>query len=122
MPESPRTQRARRIRFVDDDVEDGAEDQGEGLGVAEMGRGMHVGRVTVPVPMVEVEGREGKLQVPGLGRMAKEREEKLNDLGYRMSWGHGRVFAGRVVFLQKSRELPTSPQPGWVHSMGYRQA
>lgn len=99
IPESPRTQRARRIRFVDDD-EDGAED-----GAEVQGGGMHVGRVTVPVPMVDAEGREGALRVPGLGRRAKEKEEKLNDLGYRMCWGQGRVFAGRLVFLQKSREF-----------------
>lgn len=103
MPWSPRDKRDRRNRFVGDDAEDGAEGQGEGLGVTEMSRGMQVGRVTVPVPMVE--GREmveGKLKVPGLGRRAKEREDKLNDLGYRMSWSQSRVFAGRVVFLQKS--------------------
>lgn len=103
MPQSPRDKRARRIRFVEDGVEDGGDGQGEGLGVAEMGRGMQVGRVTVPVPMLEE--REGRLKVPGLGRRAKEREEKLNDLGYRMSWGQSRAFAGRVVFLQKSCEL-----------------
>ena len=100
IPESPHTQRARRIRFVDDDEEDGAK---EGVGVR--GGGMHVGRVTVPVPMVDAEGKEGVLRVPGLGRRAKEKEEKLNDLGYRMCWGQGRVFAGRLVFLQKSREF-----------------
>jgi len=26
----------------------------------------------------------------------------LNDLGYRMSWGQSRVFAGRTLFLQKA--------------------
>lgn len=116
MPWSPRDKRDRRNRFVGDDAEDGAEGQGEGLGVTEMSRGMQVGRVTVPVPMVE--GREmveGKLKVPGLGRRAKEREDKLNDLGYRMSWSQSRVFAGRVVFLQKSCESPTSLQP-WTGS------
>lgn len=109
MPPSPRAKRARRIRFVEDDAEDGGEGQGDGLGVPEMGRGMQVGRVTVPVPMVE--RREGTLKVPGLGRRAKEREEKLNELGYRISWSQSRTFAGRVVFLQKSCELPASPQP-----------
>ena len=104
MPPNPRDKRARRIRFVEEDVEDGAEGQGEGLGVAEMGRGLQVGRVTVPVPMVE--DREGKLKVPGLGRRATEREDKLNDLGYRMSWSQSRTFSGRVVFLQKSCEWP----------------
>ena len=104
MPPSPRGKSSRSIRFVEDDVEDGAEGQGVGLGVAEMSRGMQVGMVTVHVRMVEE--REGKLKVPGLGRRAKERENKLNDLGYRMCWSQSRVFSGRVVFLQKSCEWP----------------
>lgn len=102
MPPSPRDQRARRVRFVEDGVEDGVEGQREGLGVAEMGRGIQAGRVTVPVQMLDK--GEGRLNVPGLGRRAQEREDKLNDLGYRISWGQSRVFAGRVLFLQKSRE------------------
>lgn len=102
MPPSPRDQRARRVRFVEDDVEDGVEGQREGLGVAEMGTGIQAGRVTVPVQMLDK--GEGRLNVPGLGRRAHEREDKLNDLGYRISWGQSRVFAGRVLFLQKSRE------------------
>lgn len=112
MPPSPNGEKARRTRFVEDDGEDGAQGQGEGLGVADMGRGMQVGTVTVPVPIAE-EG-EVKLRIPGLGRRAKAREDKLNDMGYRMSWSQGRTFAGRVVFLQKSCEwLPTSPhRPG----------
>ena len=123
MPQSPREKRDQRVRFVEDDVEDGAEGQGEGLGVAEMGRRMHVGSVTVPVPMVEGgEGerkREGKLKIPGLGRRAKEKEERLNDIGYRMSWSQSRTFAGKVVFLQKSCELPLIfPQPRLSHDQG----
>ena len=94
---------------MEEDVEDGAEGQGEGLGVAEMGRGMQVGTVTVPAPLAE-EG-EVRLRIPGLGRRAKAREDKLNDMGYRMSWSQGRTFAGRVLFLQKSCEslLPYFP-------------
>ena len=120
MPQSPNDKNARRTRFVEEDVEDGAEGQGEGLGVAEMmGRGMQVGTVTVPAPVAE-EG-EVKLRIPGLGRRAKAREDKLNDMGYRMSWSQGRTFAGRVLFLQKSREsfysyfpsLPRPPSSAW---------
>lgn len=116
MPLSPRTKRARRVRFVEDDVEDGAQGQGDGAGVAEVGGGMQVGRVTVPVPMME--GGEGKLQIPGLGRRAKEREDKLNDLGYRISWSQSRKFAGRVVFLQKSCEFATFSPPLWGTGRG----
>ena len=108
MPPSP-SKRARRIRFVEDDVEDGAHGAGEGLSAAEMGRGMHVGRVTVPDPMEE--DGEPTLRVPGLARRANGREEKLNDLGYRMSWSQSRLFAGRMVFLQKSRESRSRLSP-----------
>lgn len=115
MPPSP-SKRARRIRFVEDDVDDGAHGPGEGLSAAEMGRGMHVGRVTVPDPMEE--DGEPTLRVPGLARRANGREEKLNDLGYRMSWSQSRLFAGRMVFLQKSRES-LSPSPSvWRGSRG----
>lgn len=119
MPQSPRDKRIRRIRFVEDNPEDGGECQEEGLGVAEMGRWMQVGSVTVPVPMVEGgqgEGkREGKLRVPGLGRRAKEKEDQLNDMGYRISWSQSRMFAGKLVFLQKSCKLPTFSS-AWIIS------
>lgn len=91
----------RRIRFVEEDVEDGAEGQGEGLGVADMGRGrMQVGTVTVPVPMAE--GKEMKMKVPGLGRRVRKKENDLNDLGYRMLWSQTRLFSNKLLFLQKS--------------------
>ena len=109
MPESPGEKRDRRMRFVEDDEADGAEDQREGLGVADMGKGMQAGTVTVPVRMPEE--RERVLKVPGLGRRAKEREDRLNDLGYRMSWSQGRTFSRRLLFLQKSCEWSTSPPP-----------
>lgn len=97
------------MRFVrDEDAEEEGEGKGwqgqaEGLGAGDMGgKGMGVGSVMVPVPVLE--GRESRLKVPGLGRRSREKEEKLNDLGYRMSWSQSRTFAGRVVFLQKSCE------------------
>ena len=111
MPESPRTMGPRRIRFVEDDVEDGAQGQGEGLGVAEMGRGvMQVGTVTVPVPLAE--DKEVMLKIPGLGRRAQQKENDLNDLGYRMLWSQTRLFSNKLLFLQKSREsLPPRVLP-----------
>lgn len=58
-----------------------------------------VGRTIVPVPMLE---GEGTLGVPRISKRKRGREGVLNDLGYRMSWGQSRVFAGRSVFLQRS--------------------
>ena len=80
---------ARGRRFADDD--DGEDD----------GRPT-VGRTTVPVPMVE--GGEGEIAVPRISRSKKHKEELLNELGYRMSWSQGRVFAGRPIFLQQARK------------------
>ena len=60
--------------------------------------------VCVKVPLVEGangESREDELRVPGLTRKVREKEEKLNDLGYRMSWSQSRSFANRVLFLQR---------------------
>ena len=77
-----------------------------------MGRGRHVNsgergmeteiRTQVKVPVVE--GAEVDVLVPRLSRVVGEKEERLNDLGYRMSWSQSRTFAGRVIFLQRSRE------------------
>ncbi|KAL1958703.1 hypothetical protein VTO42DRAFT_4046 [Malbranchea cinnamomea] len=58
-----------------------------------------VGRTLVPVPMLE---GQGTLAVPKISRSKRKREAVLNDLGYRMSWGQSRVFAGRTIFLQRS--------------------
>lgn len=88
---SPRSKRERRARgrFAANEVDDGMANQ-------EI-------RTSVKLPVVEGEG-ESRGTVPGLGRVTGEREEQLNDLGYRMSWSQSRVFAGRVIFLQRSCE------------------
>ena len=84
---------ARGSRFFDeDDPEGGVLDDGKAT----------LGRTLVPVPMLE--GVEGEIAVPKLTRAKKRKEVTLNDLGYRMSWSQSRVFAGRIMFLQKSRE------------------
>lgn len=66
-------------------------------------------RTQVKVPVVE--GAEAEVPVPRLSRAVGEKEERLNDLGYRMSWSQSRTFAGRVIFLQRSRELPRVAPP-----------
>ena len=58
------------------------------------------------VKLSVVEGGEVDMPAPRLSRAVGEKEEKLNDLGYRMSWSQSRTFAGRVIFLQRSRRFP----------------
>jgi hypothetical protein len=59
------------------------------------------GSQNVPVPTMDGETRVPK---PRLTRVKRSKEITLNDLGYRMSWSQSRVFAGRTLFLQKSRK------------------
>ena len=59
-----------------------------------------VGRIMVPAPQID---GDGEIAVPRLSRGRRKREVLLNDLGYRMSWSQSRVFAGRMLFLQRSR-------------------
>jgi hypothetical protein len=59
------------------------------------------GSTSVPVPTLDGETR---VPNPRLTRAKRSKEIILNDLGYRMSWSQSRVFAGRTLFLQKSRK------------------
>jgi hypothetical protein len=61
------------------------------------------GRTLVPVPTMD--GSEVKVPRPRLTRSKRSKEVTLNEMGYRMSWSQGRVFAGRTLFLQKSRKF-----------------
>ena len=92
---------ARGSRFFDDDDPDGG-DVNDGKATQ--------GRTFVPVPMMD--GTEGEVAIPKLTRAKKRNENHLNELGYRMSWSQSRVFAGRTMFLQKSRKffLPLANQ------------
>ena len=60
------------------------------------------GSLLVPVQTLEGEVR---VPMPRLTKTKRKKEVTLNDLGYRMSWSQSRVFAGRMLFLQKSRKL-----------------
>lgn len=60
------------------------------------------GSQLVPVPTLD--GNETQVPRPRLTRAKRNKEITLNDLGYRMSWSQSRVFAGRTLFLQKSRK------------------
>ena len=75
-------------------------------------------RTQVKVPVVE--DGEVDVPVPRLSRAVGEKEERLNDLGYRMSWSQSRTFAGRVIFLQRSRKsmfLPVFHSPLITHAL-----
>jgi hypothetical protein len=60
------------------------------------------GRTNVPV---ELSGGEGEIAIPKITKAKRSREEKVNELGYRMAWGQGRVFSGRPVFLARARKF-----------------
>lgn len=57
------------------------------------------------MPVAMLEGNEGEVAVPKIGRAKRRRDELVNDLGYRMTWEQSRVFAGRTMFLQRARKL-----------------
>ncbi|KAL8763728.1 MAG: hypothetical protein Q9184_000520 [Pyrenodesmia sp. 2 TL-2023] len=95
----PRGPASRGDRFFRDDEDDGGGGHGERDGEEEA----VTGRTMVPVPMPE--GAEGELAVPRIGRAKRKREEMLNDLGNRMSWAQGRVFADRTVLLQRALDI-----------------
>ena len=98
--QSPKRSLARGNRFFDDDENDGNDGRGDNGG--EVDEETVMGRTLVPVPMLE--GGEGELAVPKIGRAKRRREEKVNDLGYRMAWSQSRIFAGRTLFLQRARK------------------
>lgn len=60
-----------------------------------------IGRMTVPCTTSE---GESQVEVAQLTRGKRERERKVNELGYRMAWGQGRVFSNRPIFLARARE------------------
>lgn len=60
------------------------------------------GKVSVSVP---VRNGEAEIDVPGISRSKKGREQKINELGYRMAWGQGRVFSNRPIFLARARKF-----------------
>ena len=85
-------------RFIGSDAHD--DDDGQPI----------VGKTLVPIPVSE--SAEGKVAVPRISRAKRSKEDNLNDLGYRMSWSQSRTFAGRTIFLQRSRKchLPSGEE------------
>jgi hypothetical protein len=85
---------ARGSRFFEEDDDDSADANGTD---GPSGRGKTMVPITFP------DGNELSLSAPRMRKTQREKEVKLNELGYRMTWLQTRVFAGRTVFLQKSR-------------------
>ena len=86
--QSPSDAPRNRRLFADDEDDGGAEHA-------------TVSKTSVPIPLLEG-GQE--LSLPKISKNKKKRENTVNEMGYRMSWSQGRVFAGRLLFLQKSRK------------------
>lgn len=103
--QSPNRRPSKGNRFFENDEDGGGSCHGD----ADDGEEAVMGKTIVPVPMLE--GGEGEMAVPKIGRARRRREEMVNDLGYSMSWSQSRSFAGRTMFLQRAREcsLPSHP-------------
>lgn len=97
---SPRNQAPPGNRYIRDEAADdrGGDDDADAV---------TVGRTLVPAPPGD---DDTEIEVPRITRRRHRREVMLNDLGYRMSWSQSRVFAGRMLFLQRSREF-LQPHP-----------
>ena len=68
-----------------------------------------VSKTTVPMPLIE--GGQ-PLSLPRISKAKKKRENTVNEMGYRMSWSQSRTFAGRLLFLQKSRKSTIASKLG----------
>ena len=107
MPSPGRTPRNPRFGTDDEPARGGGGESGGGGDDAEPADGRAtVGRTLVPVPVLGGDGAtagRAEISLPRISRAKRRRETTLNELGYRMSWSQSRVFAGRMLFLQKSR-------------------
>lgn len=84
-------------RFVGDDIEE----MDDGPPIA--------GRMTVPCHLTD---GEGEVEVSQLTQRKRDREQKLNELGYRMAWGQSRIFSNRPIFLGRACEYLSLHIPG----------
>jgi hypothetical protein len=92
---TPRGQALPGDRYIKDDTQINDVDDDEAT----------VGRTMVPAPQVD---DDSEIAVPRISRRRHRKEVLLNDLGYRMSWSQSRVFSGRMLFLQRSCECPST--------------
>jgi hypothetical protein len=88
-------------RYLEDnDADDNNDDDDDGYEFDNGNDPVTVGRTIVNVHTIE--GLSPA--VPTLSRSRHRKDKVLNDFGYRMSWSQSRVFAGRHLFLQRSRK------------------
>lgn len=72
--------------------------------LAEEGEEVDGGAPTIGKTSVSVQTGNGneEVSVPQISKSKRGREQKINELGYRMAWGQGRVFSGRPIFLARA--------------------
>lgn len=58
-----------------------------------------IGAMAVPCT---VSDGDSQVEVAQLTRGKRDRERNINELGYRMAWGQGRVFSNRPIFLARA--------------------
>jgi len=84
--------------FPDDLMDDGVQDT-EGRTA---GRGGVKRKAAEMVKVSMGDDQEGEVAIDRMTKSQRQKEVKLNDLGYRMAWLNSRTFAGRTVFLQRA--------------------
>lgn len=79
-------------------------DSSQGGRFAEEGEEVDGGAPTIGKTSVSVQtgNGEAEVNVPQISKSKRSREQKINELGYRMAWGQGRVFSGRPIFLARA--------------------
>jgi hypothetical protein len=89
-----------------------ATDSSQGNRFVEEGEEVDAGLPTLGKTSFTVKASEGdaEVNVPMISKSKRGREQKMNELGYRMAWGQGRVFSGRPIFLARARTWFRSTQ------------
>jgi hypothetical protein len=83
-----------------------AQETSRGNRFTEEGEEVDDGVPTLGKTIVPVQTSDGEVEVsvPQISKSKRGREQKMNELGYRMAWGQGRVFSGRPIFLARARK------------------
>lgn len=84
--------------FPDDHSDDGIQETEGRAALRDRNRRVPAEMVKVPI----AQNQDGEVAIDRMSKSLRQKEVKLNDLGYRMSWLQSRVFAGRTVFLQRA--------------------
>ncbi|KAI1631033.1 hypothetical protein F4809DRAFT_654340 [Biscogniauxia mediterranea] len=100
-------------RFFQDDLSDDEVEVDGGRTGRSRGNNARA-RVLVKVPMSD--GSEGEVAIPRTRKATRSKEVRLNDLGYRMAWLQGRVFADRTIFLQRALDCYRNKTSGLIEN------